>query len=107
MALSARELQSGKGRRVCYAVTITTSNESIKCGTDCAVYLTIHGASAHTAVHSLRALALVSSKIFSAGAVDKFFVQDIDVRAARCPPPLNRAMMLLLLCRLVLFTTSL
>ncbi len=80
MALSAKELQSGKGRHVMYTVTVTTSNESVKCGTDCAVYLTIHGANGHTAVHSLRPLALVSSKIFSHGAVDKFSVQDIDVR---------------------------
>ena len=85
MAISARELQSGKGRHVMYSVTITTSNESVKCGTDCAVYLTIHGVNGHTAVHSLRPLAVVSSKTFSAGAVDKFNIQDTDVILN--PPP--------------------
>ena len=79
MALSAKELHSGKGRHVMYSVTITTSNESIKCGTDCSVFLTIHGENGHTAVHSLRPLALVSSKQFSPGAIDKFVIQDIDV----------------------------
>ncbi len=82
MALTAKELQSGKGRHVVYTVTITTSHESVRCGTDCSVYLTIHGANGHTAVHSLRPLALVSSKHFSTGAVDKFSVHDVDV-----PPP--------------------
>jgi hypothetical protein len=85
MALSARELQSGKGRHVMYSVTITTSNDSVKCGTDCAVYLTIHGVNGHTSVHSLRPLAVVSSKTFSAGAVDKFNIQDTDV--INLPPP--------------------
>jgi hypothetical protein len=86
MALSARELQSGKGRHVMYSVTITTSNESVKCGTDCAVYLTIHGVNGHTSVHSLRPLAVVSSKTFSAGAVDKFNIQDTDVISPPPPP---------------------
>lgn len=108
MALSAKELHSGKGRHVMYTVTITTSNESVKCGTDCSVFLTIHGENGHTAVHSLRPLALVSSKQFSSGAVDKFGIQDVDVqpphisftchavnRALTCstslpPPPLHR-----------------